>query len=127
MKLIGLRFNYGQAAHDHFAEFPSCQDCGEKRIAVLTVHHIHGRKVDIFRTLCFNCHMLEHSSTPDFTYADHQKHLRKKELARQALEARTDEMVKLKKKGLSLRAIGRELKVCHVSVKIYLDRRGALK
>lgn len=60
-KLKDIRFKYGVNAYVYFIKYHVCQNCSEARLVVLNIHHISGRKVDEFKTLCFNCHMFEHN------------------------------------------------------------------
>lgn len=77
-KIKDIRFHYGQAAVEYFEKNCSCEHCGEERLIVLNVHHTHGRKVESFKILCFNCHMLEHNKkeahkTFDSCIKEHEK------------------------------------------------------
>lgn len=121
-KLTGLRHNYGNAAADYFLVNPRCEDCGEDRIVVLTIHHLHGKKVDEFRTLCFNCHMLTHSKHKNYTYDDHVKHLEQKEAKKRIATGRQMRMVKMRDEGMSLRDIAKQMHISHIAVKNTLDK-----
>jgi hypothetical protein len=74
IKINSIKYHYGQRAADHFEANPFCLTCREKRIACLSVHHVHGKAVDVFETLCANCHLLHHAKrTRNYTYEDYCK------------------------------------------------------
>lgn len=69
-KLKDLKYKYGELAVEYFLSKPVCEVCGEERLVVLNIHHVHGKKVNEFKTLCFNCHMIEHNpSISNVTYS----------------------------------------------------------
>jgi hypothetical protein len=115
-KLHDLRYLYGAAAAWYFRQHPVCEHCGEKRIAVLTLHHLYGKAVNIFRTLCFNCHMAVHSDSPAYTNQDYLDHLRAAKDDQDARDIRKIRILKSREDGLSLRAIGVIEKISHVRV-----------
>jgi hypothetical protein len=59
-KIKDIRYKYGESAVKYFIKYPTCEICDENRLIVLNIHHIEGKKIDKFKTLCFNCHMIEH-------------------------------------------------------------------
>jgi hypothetical protein len=122
-KLIDLRYRYGAAAGDYFEANPVCEvaECAEDRIAVLNVHHKHGKAVDEFQTLCFNCHMLEHAATPEFTARHRQAIVAQQAADRAVMDSRAAVARELKSTGLSLREIGRRIGVSHITVRNYLN------
>jgi hypothetical protein len=67
-KLGWIKKRYGAEARSHFEQNPLCEVCFEKRLACLAIHHIEGKNVESFRTLCHNCHAVEHGS--EFTFED---------------------------------------------------------
>lgn len=67
-KLAWLRVRYGEDAVDHFLAHPACEECSEARFAALAIHHPEGREVDLFQTLCMNCHSVHHGGP--WTLAD---------------------------------------------------------
>jgi hypothetical protein len=92
---------------------PKCEECGEGRLAALTVHHLEGKHIKAFKTLCFNCHMLEHSKTPNYAAADYfTEFLSKTKL----IDDRDTYILSLHFAGLSLRSIGRLVVLSHVRV-----------
>jgi hypothetical protein len=72
-KCSDISHNYGKKARNYFEKHPCCEDCGEERIAVLAIHHKIGKEYEVFKTLCNNCHALEHCSHPEYTHKDHLK------------------------------------------------------
>ena len=62
-KLQEIKYNYGVKASEYLKRNTKCEDCGEPRMLVLNIHHTQGKKIEEFKTLCHNCHMIEHSTT----------------------------------------------------------------
>lgn len=119
-KIQELRYRYGDREAEHFKTHPFCENkkCEEKRIAALTVHHIHGVKnSDEVKTLCFNCHMILHANAGQFTYEDHLARVKAKQ---DFLEKRKQFHLKLVKAWevcRNTRQVGRDFKVSHVQVR----------
>lgn len=60
-KLSWIKKLYDEAAKQYFLAHPACEECGEERMCCLGIHHPEGKKVEKFKTLCQNCHAVEHS------------------------------------------------------------------
>lgn len=124
-KLSDLRHVYGHAEAKHFAENPFCENCDEKRIAVLTVHHTHGRKRSDVQTLCFNCHMIVHSpKSGAFTYADHLEFEKQKSAKKNLARLRDKIWIKELRSGKSQREVGRLYGVSHNTIRNAVLRNG---
>lgn len=59
-KLSWIKTRYGEAAKLYFIANPCCEVCDEDRLVCLAIHHTDGKRVEKFRTLCHNCHSVEH-------------------------------------------------------------------
>ena len=105
-KMKDIRYNYGNAAAEHFWENPRCQDCGDKRLVVLTLHHTHGRKIDKFQTLCFNCHMVVHNKKNEFeTYESCKLKIEDRETDR---DEKNERILQCLNRGITIRGIIRK-------------------
>lgn len=120
-KIQELRCRYGDREAEHFKTHPYCENkkCGEKRIAALTVHHVHGVKnSDEVRTLCFNCHMIHHAPVAgNFTYEDHLVRVKDRQ---GFLESRKEfhlKLVKAWEECGNLRKVGRDFGISHNAVR----------
>lgn len=60
-KIKDIRYKYGKSAVEHFLKFPFCQNCLDERLITLNIHHVLGKNHEVYKTLCFNCHMIEHN------------------------------------------------------------------
>lgn len=115
-KLTGIRYLYGDSAAKYFERHPQCETCGEKRIPCLNVHHEHGKKVDLFKTLCANCHAIYHARSGHFT-VEHEKTFEQGKAAiSRALKIRNTQIVLAYKQGKSLRQIAGLFGISHVAV-----------
>ena len=61
-KMTRIKAAHGSKALAHFINNNICELCGEDRVACLEIHHTHGKKREVFKTLCSNCHVLEHTT-----------------------------------------------------------------
>jgi hypothetical protein len=116
-KVADMRHRYGAAAADYFIVHPECERCHEPRISTLTLHHKQGKKVEEFEVLCFNCHMLEHSNSPDYTYDDHLRWEEQKSQKSVVRKERNDKILELNRSGLSLRQIAKQADISHIMVR----------
>ena len=57
-----MRYNYGEEEAEYFKNTPYCESCPEERLATLCIHHVYGKTVKKFKTLCHNCHALVHAT-----------------------------------------------------------------
>lgn len=124
LKVCNIRYNYGDSASEYFKNNPVCERCGEERITILNVHHLLGKNIEIFKVLCFNCHMLEHSSNPNYTYKDYLEENKIRDGICEIRKERNERIVILHKSGLSLRKIGVQEGISHLRVKQILDAVG---
>ena len=105
-KMKDIKYNYGEAAAEHFWKHPHCEDCGDKRLVVLTLHHTHGRKVDKFQTLCFNCHMVVHNKKNEYqTFEICKSIIDERETNR---EEKNQRILDCLNKGMTIRSIIRK-------------------
>lgn len=120
-----LTNRYGKNAAEYFLNFPKCEKCGEERLACLAVHHKHGKKVDEFQTLCFNCHMVVHAKkSGNLTFKDvQQKEDHKKKLK----NLRNKQIVDLALLGKTTREIGKAVGVSNAWVSIVCKKSGIVK
>lgn len=68
-KLSNAKRNFGELARDYLAAHPTCERCGEDRLACLAIHHRNGKEHDDFEVLCHNCHSVEHHGAYTFEEA----------------------------------------------------------
>lgn len=122
-KLCDLKHRYGQHEANYFALNPYCEKCPERRIAALTVHHIKGRSNSEVQTLCFNCHMILHSpNSGEWTYEDEMRWERRQKAKIRLQKYKDRKMFNAYNKIRSLRAVGRQFGVTHVTVKNAIER-----
>jgi len=121
-KLKDLRYNYGQPAVDHFEKNPICNRCGEDRLGGLNIHHVHGKNYDVFETLCFTCHMLEHR--PEIAHITYAIYLEKLSKRKNKVNEKIENIKLLLKKGVSLRNIVFECKTSLEFVQKILKKEG---
>lgn len=78
-KIKDIRYKYGTMAVEYFLLNNVCELCSENRLVVLNIHHVYGKNFENFKTLCFNCHMLEHNKEREFdTFLSCKKTIMKK-------------------------------------------------
>lgn len=112
-----IKANYGIEAVEHFKKYPYCQRCPEKRLACLTIHHMHGKKVKKFKTLCFNDHVLGHAhKAGEATYESELAWVMKQKERKIEKRGRDKKIIRLTEIGKSLREIADELGISHVAV-----------
>jgi|DEB0MinimDraft_6_1074348.scaffolds.fasta_scaffold79845_3 transposase-like protein len=116
LKLKDLRYKYGESAKEYFREHYKCESCGEDRLAVLTLHHTKGKKVEEYQTLCFNCHMLIHSKTPEHTAEMSIRKDTKRTLKSEAIRVRNIKIKQMVDDGISYRKIGEVFGISHTMV-----------
>jgi hypothetical protein len=116
-KIKDIRHLYGSNAADHFSQFPQCKQCGEVRIVCLTIHHVGGRSIDAFDTLCLNCHALVHAHRAGaYTAEDFRAENRIRLLGHERRQGRNLAIRKAVESGLSLRKTAKMYGVSHVLV-----------
>lgn len=117
-KLADIKHRYGNEAVKHFVSFPYCENCGEKRIVCLAIHHIKGKKINEFQTLCLNCHIFVHSpKCKNFTYENEVKLEKQKEQKKLYISIRNSKIISMtKKEHKSTRQIAKEIGLSHVTV-----------
>jgi hypothetical protein len=102
-KVKDIRYNYGESAVQHFIANPICEHCGEERMVVLNIHHTAGKLVEDYKTLCHNCHMLEHN--PRIAHETYATHLQDELEKAETLKKRDLFIVSLLEKQTPLRDI----------------------
>lgn len=117
LKIAYIKNRYGQEATDYFISHPFCENCPEKRLACLTIHHVNGKRYKVYKTLCFNCHIIVHATrSKSETYDDYLKLVQKQNEEKRQRQVRDKKIIKLIKQGLSLREIAPLVNVSHVIV-----------
>ena len=121
-KLNQIRYAYGKEAMKYFVEHPYCETCHEERIVVLNVHHTDGKKVNNFKILCHNCHMVLHNPhLADETAAKYIERVKHKEDVKDAKYAKILEMLN---NGISIRTIINEANTSMCTIKRILEEHG---
>lgn len=121
IKLNTIRWSYGALAYAHFSANPVCSSCGEDRLVTLAIHHVEGKSVEKFDTLCHNCHAVHHAKNGQATAKSvlEDRKIReaktRERLAREEAEMSTMRQYLLD--GLSMRTVGRLLGVSQVAIK----------
>ena len=116
-KIAYIKNNYGQAAYDYFVSHTACESCGEERLACLTIHHLYGKNIEKFKTLCANCHAVVHATRlKSMTHKDHLKIVEIKQEEKHRRDERNQKIIKMIDKGLSLREVAKKTGVSHVTV-----------
>lgn len=105
-KMKDIRYNYGALAAEHFWRYPYCEDCGDKRLVILTLHHTHGKKVNKFETLCFNCHMIVHNKKNE--NATYENCLIIQEKREEERKEKNQRILQSLNKGMTIRSIIRK-------------------
>lgn len=123
-KTTSIRYKYGQKAAEYFEAHPKCEKCTEVRICTLNIHHRHGKSVEEFETLCFNCHMAYHANDGDFSYGDHLNRKETEKKAADTMLQRDLEIIKTWKETNSLRQAGRKLGISYNTVRNAILRQG---
>lgn len=117
LKIAYIKHEYGPSAAEYFRSHPFCEDCEEKRLACLTIHHVNGKKEEVFRTLCFNCHMLTHATrSKSETYEDYLQLVEKQNKVKNDRFERDKKIIEFLKEGWSLREIESKTGVGYVTV-----------
>ena len=122
-----LKYLYGPEAAEYFKCNPRCQNCPERRIAALTVHHTKGKAFNEFETLCFNCHMIHHAKNKTFTYEDHLKFVQSKVDKPKIYQERYEKITARWKELKSARLTGEEFGISHTAVFYALKKCGITK
>ncbi len=102
-KINYLRYNYGQPEADYFLNNPVCEECLEDRLVLLAIHHVHGKNIDKFKTVCLNCHMLEH--TPKSKHHTYKSCMQEQSAKLDKMETKKALVLRLLDQGVSLRNI----------------------
>lgn len=127
-KLQDIKYNYGELASNHLKAHPVCKVCYERRIACLAVHHVHGKSVDVFETLCCNCHAIRHANYSVYTFDDFNKESLKKGVAEICRAERNRLIFRALDSGMSINDVARLCGVCGRTVyKLLMKRRSESK
>ncbi len=104
-----IRHHHGKEAAQYFAAHPVCEKCGEARLACLSVHHVNGRRQKVFKTLCFNDHMLHHANDATYTASMGEAELDDKELELTERANNDAKIAGLVDSGMTIVAVGKLL------------------
>lgn len=125
-KLHDIKHKYGQGAVLYFIKNPTCERCLEARLVTLSIHHVKGKSIDEFETLCFNCHMLLHSTrSGEATFKScMSKEEGRREVRKEKLKAKTELAISLIAEGEPLRSIRQKVGGTYLFVKRIAESQG---
>lgn len=109
-KIKDIRYQYGESAVKYFQKHPYCEECDEKRLILLCIHHLEGKKKNKFKTVCHNCHMLEHH--PEASDETYEKYLAAESAKAKKSQNKDNEILRMMNKQISIREIIAKAHTC---------------